>query len=264
MGEPIFVINGEKGGPGKSLVARTAVDFIFREFPSKEILIVETDVSGADVGQCYDLGLRQDDKAFCERYARIMVKNLNMKAIKRGEDSTDEGTLGWRTFSDTLEKNQDRVIVVNCGAALIDSAVANAGTFCAHLKEHGLNYITLWVMNTVDTSVASLKAYMEAFDTVTHAVKNLWFGDPADFVLFDKAKWVNETLKKRSGQVLHFPVLARDITRALEFSRDPFDIFCSGLPSSARVLAESWRNRVGKELEKVVGKAIGGTRDGRD
>jgi len=255
---PVFYIGGNKGGIGKSMFALMLVDHIFRRFPSKKILAVETDLKGFDFVNCFVPKEDDNDKfkdEFTEKYKRIKIVTVDLRK-----------TGGWHSLGNELKKHADHVIVINSAANQLLDVEENAAFFNLVRDKLVLNYISFWLVDKADTGLELLMEYFDKVGSaVVHIVRSLKSGPPEAFGRLLTADEVDKEMKKRSGLILDFPALPKedltklDVADALRGARRPFDEAYATMDFSSQISMEVWRNCFDKEIEKIIAEVLSGT-----
>lgn len=232
---PIYLVCGDKGGVGKSMVSLALLHYLAQR--ESALLFVETDTSNPDVWRCHENAPGIDPRLF-------------------GLDDAD----GWIRLINLCEAHPDRTVVVNT-AARNNSGVATHGeTLNDALGELNRALIALWVINRQRDSVELLKRFLAALPAATvHVLRNLYFGDEAKFELYDRSA-TRKALEARAGRSLNFPDLADRvaddlISRRLSVARALHD-----LPLGNRAELRRWEKACAATLDAAI---LGGPNDDR-
>ena len=178
----IHLIDGEKGGVGKSLVARTKVQYCLdRNLP---FVAVETDRSNPDVAGIYK-GICQyavftEDERQADKADRIFEMAIDKPVIVNLAAQSHRPVFDW------IERNQ--LILLG--------------------SEHGVSFCKWFVCNggydSVNLFVQSINSYESRMQHIL--VRNLGVCDEWDQVESDEA--VQKLIKKYKVKVIDFPKLA--------------------------------------------------------
>ena len=178
----IHLIDGEKGGVGKSLVARTKIQYrLDRNLP---VVAVETDRSNPDVAGIYK-GMCQyavftEDERQADKADRIFEMAIDKPVI------VNLAAQAHRPVKDWIERNQ-----------LIDLG-----------NEHGVSFCKWFVCNggydSVNLFVQSINAYESSMQHIL--VRNLGVCDEWEQV--DEDESIQKLIKKYKVKVIDFPKLA--------------------------------------------------------
>jgi len=247
MGNTIWYVGGNKGGIGKSLWSTMLVDWLFKNRPSKKLLIIDTDLSGADVGERYQLG------EFDGKYERITKRGLDLTVA---EDDT--GTLieaNWSALSNIIQAHSDHDVVINSAAAQI-SAIQQCGHWFGHIIEMtGCDFVTYWLIDRGDTCLHALGKFLDSVpNTVVHVVKNRREGRSDSFEALENAVKLRERISSRNGLVIEFPKLGLNLAANFQNSKIPFDETLASLKNMGdQVMFGRWKDSVWKQIEKTMG-----------
>lgn len=181
MAKPIYLVGGGKGGVGKSMVTMALMDDLQQR--NQTVLLVETDTTNPDVWMCY----------------RDAVETATLDL-----DEVD----GWIALINRCESQPDHTVIVNTAARNNHGVSVHGVTLNSTLVDLQRPLVTLWVINRQRDSLELLKPFQEALsNAVVHVVRNLYFGEPAKFELYNHSR-LRETLERAGGQTLDFPDLA--------------------------------------------------------
>ena len=213
----LYLVNGAKGGVGKSLLAMALLDYL----NDREPALLETDIANPDVG-----------KAYGRKVARFGTLDLG------GEDA-------WIDFANFVSETPGP-IVVNSAAGT--DASESAARLADALDELGRGLVCFWVINTQRDSLELLKKFLQGTGgrvrgTRIHVCRNLFFGDPADFRLYDESG-ARKEIEATGGKTLDFPKLARRVSHSLYVDRLPIDRACETMPFGNRIELQRWRKLV--------------------
>jgi hypothetical protein len=134
---------------------------------------------------------------------------------------------------------------------------AHGATLNRALPELRRRLVTLWVINTQRDSLELLEDYLRSLPgTVTHVVRNTFFGSPDTFGLYPTLA-VSEDIARRGGQVLTLDRLADRVSgdlysRRLSIARAVQRGGPDALPLGNRAELERWRETVARMLAAIV------------
>ena len=178
----IHLIDGEKGGVGKSLVARTMIQYCLdKNFP---MIAVETDRSNPDVAGIY--------KGVCQ-YA-VFSEN------ERQADRAD------RVFEMAVEKP----VIVNL-AAQAHRAVKDwidKNHLMEIAPEHGVKFCKWFVCNGGYDSVNLFVQSLNSYDSRMHHVLVRNWGVCDEWTQVEEDESLKKLIKKQRFDVINFPKLA--------------------------------------------------------
>lgn len=229
----IYMVDGGKGGVGKSMVCAALLDQLLMAQPAeaegkpKGVLLVETDTSNPDVWKMY----------------RDEVETTLI-------DLDDAN--GWIDLVNSCDAHPEAVVVVN-GAARNNKGVETySGTLSNTLEELKRNLVTLWVINRQRDSLELLKAYREALSGSTiHVVRNLHWGAEKQYELYNDSNLRIE-IEESGGFSLNFPDLADRVADDLYSRRLSIAAAMKELPIGNRAELTRWRGEVRKMFEEVL------------
>ncbi|TDY23109.1 CobQ/CobB/MinD/ParA family nucleotide binding protein [Paraburkholderia sp. BL6665CI2N2] len=189
--EPIYLVGGSKGGVGKSMVTLALADYLQRH--DIHAMLLETDTSNPDVMKA----LRDDMK--CSAYDL---------------DDAD----GWIGFVNFCAEHRGAAVIVNTAARNQTGVTRYGGTLARTLAELGRQLVVFWVINRQRDSLELLHIFGQTFpDTVTHVVRNGYFGKPDKFTLYQELQ-LRRSIEMK-GRSLDFPDLADRVADELRSQR---------------------------------------------
>ncbi|SOE98758.1 NUBPL iron-transfer P-loop NTPase [Burkholderia sp. OK233] len=218
---PIYLVGGSKGGVGKSMVTLALADYLQRQ--GTHAVLLETDTSNPDVMKA----LRDEIK--CAAY-----------------DLDDaDGWIGFVNFCDT---HRGAAVIVNT-AARNQTGVARYGGTLAELERQ---LVVLWVINRQRDSLELLHIFGQTFpDTVTHVVRNGYFGMPDKFTLYQESQ-LRKAIET-GGQSLDFPDLADRVADELRSQRISIRQAAEVMQIGQRAELFRWRELCDAMFSKVIG-----------
>ena len=132
----LYLVEGGKGGVGKSIFCMLLIDFLTK-CKGRKILLIETDTSNPDVGKTFS-------------------NNDDVEVISLSLDNAD----GWIELVNYVEASQ-RDIVINSAARSGEAIKKFSSTLTGSLEELQRKLITFWLINRQRDSVELLKKYMD-------------------------------------------------------------------------------------------------------
>lgn len=157
IGKQAWIIAGNKGGVGKSLVAKLLVEWLAKE--CRLVTVIDGDIRTADVYQAF-----KDDYE-CKQF-----------------DLADWD--GWLALTDEMHVLEGDV-VINLPDGISAKAVDWFSRFNPMVTDFQFNITALFVINTLPDGLEFYPELKRCFPNV-HPVKNLYFGSMADFQHFDE------------------------------------------------------------------------------
>lgn len=225
MAKKLVMVNGSKGGVGKSTVSMAAIDTALEK--GEKVLLIETDTSNADVYKSY------------KEHVSTMLCNLDVKE-------------GWLEFLNAIHNTEADTIIVNTAARGNDGLKAFGGLLRDALPELDCAFSTLWIINRQRDSLILLKEFREQVPgTLVHVVRNLYWGEPEKFELFNTSQ-IKTEIEASGGQVLDFPDLADRVADLMMNTRMPISAAATQLDFGERIEAQRWRSDAWASLGKVI------------
>lgn len=222
----IFFVGGGKGGVGKSTVSIALIDFLMKK--EKEVLLVETDTSNPDVGKIFS------------KIMPVEALNLDFKE-------------GWINLINKAEEHADKDIVINSAARNNIGLVKYGAMLCDALEPLDRQLETMWVINRQRDSLNLLLEYMGVIGRGRISVlRNLYFGTPEKFELFNSSKTKKIIEEERSGRVLDFPDLADRISDIMTEKRKSFDSLYKELALGDRIEIDRFRGHCNEIFEQLI------------
>jgi CobQ/CobB/MinD/ParA nucleotide binding domain len=185
MAKRVIMVCGGKGGVGKSFNVMAVIDFLLRA--GETVVLIESDNSNSDVAKCYQ--------------SSVQTKLINLETAN-----------GWIDFLNVCKANPNAVIVVNTRAANNEGLESYAKMARDGLRKLDRPFVVLWVLNTQRDSVELLHDFIDLLPgTEVHAVKNLFYGRPGEFIEFERSE-ARALIEASGGQSGTLPVLASYVT----------------------------------------------------
>ncbi len=226
MDKVVWLIAGNKGGVGKSAVAKAFVEWLkSHEAP---VMIVDGDKRTPDVHEAF-----------------------NELLVTKQFDLNDE--IGWPLFSDFIcETDFDGHIVTNLPDGISDRAILYFG----RLEQLALGYKfevkVLFVINTLPDGLNVFDRLSGSFKTI-FPIKNLYFGAPANFNHFDIT-----FAERYEGKLILFPKMAPRIMTLVRESGLPYQQFAEQTGDAksnftyAKLVVADWRDSMIEALDEVL------------
>lgn len=162
--KPIYIIEGYKGGVGKSLVSVSLIEY--HRMHNIPVAIVETDTTNPDVDAIYD------GKESC---------------LRIDLDEKDGG--GWMNLADFADEHLE-AIIISMKAGSKASTVKNQEILIQILKDLKRPVVLFFVLGIQKQSVVLFNDAMDLYPMASCvvAVKNLKNGDEDEFFNYDKIR----------------------------------------------------------------------------
>jgi hypothetical protein len=194
----LILVLTDKGGTGKSLFTRGVTDYLIRKQLQHKTLIVDGD---GEVGQLLQ---------FYKHTGVISAQIID-------EQKRDQ-------FMEILESKQPLIVVDLPAAAISNLAkLEEEIDFFQVVKDYGYRLTLCNVMSPFKASVRSVKAMIdlagEHADYVV--VKNRFFGDDADFHLYESGQG-KKALAKHNGLEISMPKICTGVLAELDSKNIPF------------------------------------------
>lgn len=229
MNATIFYVGGSKGGVGKSKLSFALIDYLtLRE---KKILLLETDTSNPDV---YKAHHPHDNDNLVSKIIDLDVSE------------------GWIKLVNYADEFPEHVAVIN-SAARSNTGIEKYGAMLREtLGELNRELVTFWMLNRQRDSLELLRGFLNSFpDALIHACRNMYFGAPEKFELYNKSK-AHEIVGKK-GKTLDFPDLADRVADKLYSGRIPIWIADKELPLGDRAELRRWRQLCVEMFQAALG-----------
>jgi hypothetical protein len=230
MNATIFYVGGSKGGVGKSKLSFALIDYLIER--EKKILLLETDTSNPDVYKAHHP--HENDNMVCK------IIDLDVSE-------------GWIKLVNYADEFPGHVAVIN-SAARSNSGIAKYGAMLREtLGELDRELVTFWILNRQRDSLELLRGFLNSFpDALIHACRNMYFGAPEKFELFNKSK-AHEIIGKK-GLTLNFPDLADRVADKLYSGRIPIWIALAEFPLGDRAELRRWRQKCAEMFQSALGE----------
>lgn len=224
----IYYIGGSKGGVGKSLFSFALTDYLLNR--ERNVLLVDTDTDNPDVFKAHDT-----------------LELPNLFCLMKSLDDAD----GWAELLDTVQRYPEHTVVINA-AARTKTSTANYGDIMrGALREMQRELTVFWLINRQRDSIELLHSFQQAFpDTVIHACRNLHFGEPERFDLYNASK--TREVVEQTGNTLDFPAVANRVADWLYSKRMSIRAAHPEMPLGTRAELQRWRARCTEIFDRVI------------
>lgn len=226
MDKVVWLVGGNKGGAGKSVVAKSIVEWLQEQ--AVPITIVDGDKRTPDVAAVFNGALR------------TVQFDLH-------EDA------GWPYFSDYLcQNNIEGHIVVNLPDGINDRAILFFERFSMLAKGYGYQVKVLFVMNALPDGLHLFARLAHSFPEVI-PVKNLHFGKPTSFTHFDAAYGI-----EHGDRSILFPAMNERIMRVVRESNLSFSDFITQRDETesnftyAKIVVADWRDAMLEAFDDIL------------
>ena len=227
----LVIVTGDKGGTGKSVVARMLLD-IYRH-RNINCLAYECD---------------QSNPQLFRHYNKIPPGVVALKLDERN---------GADAIQDNLKEFKPSVSLVDlpAGAADYFEKMSEDIFLFEGLERFGYKITTISVLGRVKDSVLQLKRLVEfCGDRVDYIVlKNLYWGKPENFTRYDNSK-IRQTVLQKGGIELSFPELFEDIFDVIDDKdltfRETLENDVLTVSNQSRLFG--WINKAEAEFEKAA------------
>ncbi|WP_302978455.1 protein mobD [Bilophila wadsworthia] len=228
MNEPIYYIGGSKGEVGKSKVCFALIDYLIGA--GKNVLLLESDTANPDVFKAH---LSHADDSLVCRQTDLDVPE------------------GWIEMVNKINEFPDHAVVIN-SAARSNTGIEKYGAMLREtLDELNRNLVTFWVINRQRDSLELVRGFLNAFpDALIHICRNLYYGPPEKFELYNKSK--SREIVEKKGRTLDFPDLADRVADKLYSGRKPIWVAFSELPIGDRAELRRWKNAYTEMFDSVL------------
>lgn len=170
----VWMVGGNKGGVGKSVMAKALADWLLMR--DHRLVIADGD-STADVAKAYSNTV--------DAYPFDLTSNQ-----------------GWANFTDWLcAFDESADVVVNLPDSVTDKTITSLERYKPSVDEYGYETKAIFMMNTLPDGMDLLPRLLRAVRNV-YPVKNLYFGEAAKFEYFD-----TKYSRHFAEQTIYFPRL---------------------------------------------------------
>ena len=228
MNAPIFYVGGSKGGVGKSKVSFALIDYLTEK--ENKILLLETDTSNPDVYKAHHP--HENGNLVCK------IADLDVPE-------------GWIELVNVADEHPEHIVVIN-SAARSNTGIEKYGAMLREtLGELNRELVTFWVINRQWDSIELLRGFLNAFpDALVHVCRNLYFGEPEKFALYNESK--AREIIERKGLTLDFPDLADRVADKLYSGRIPIKTALVEMPLGDRAELRRWRQKCTEMFQSAL------------
>lgn len=224
MGKPVCMINGSKGGVGKSILSMALIHYLAKR--GEKVLLIDADTANPDVGKAYS-------KTVDTRYINL--------------DERD----GWMDLANCLAEQLDHTVVINTPARSSEGVRLYGTLLTESLVEIARKLVTLWVINSQRDSLLLLKEYMDTVNAgTTHVIRNLYHGPERKFELYNSSKI--RVAVEAHGKTLNFPEVADRISDQLHSERLTIQQIIETAPVGNRAEVNRWVKECAMVFDEVV------------
>lgn len=226
----VYYVGGSKGGVGKSLCTFALADYLLNQ--ERNVLLVDTDTDNPDVYKAH--------------------KDLALPNLVCRMNSLDDAD-GWADLLDAVQTYPEHAIVINAAARTKTSTASYGDIMKEALREMQRDLVVFWVINRYRDSIELLHSFQQAFPDVTiHVCRNLYFGEPERFDLYNSSK-AREAVEK-TGKTLDFPEVANRVADWLYSKRMSIRAAHPEMPFGTRAELQRWRMRCAEMFDLVLGE----------
>ena len=228
MSAPILYVGGSKGGVGKSKLAFALIDYLTEK--ENKILLLETDTSNPDVYKAHHP--HENGNLVCK------IPDLDVPE-------------GWIELVNVADEHPEHIVVIN-SAARSNTGIEKYGAMLREtLGELNRELVTFWVINRQRDSIELLRGFLNAFpDALVHVCRNLYFGEPEKFALYNESK--AREIIERKGLTLDFPDLADRVADKLYSGRIPIKTALVEMPLGDRAELRRWRQKCTEMFQSAL------------
>lgn len=228
MNETILYVGGSKGGVGKSKLSFALIDYLIGN--GKKVLLLETDTSNPDTYKAHHP--HENDSLVCK------IIDLDVSE-------------GWIKLVNYADEFPEHVVVIN-SAARSNTGITKYGEMLREtLGELDRELVTFWMLNRQRDSLELLRGFLNSFpDALIYACRNMYFGAPEKFELYNKSK-AHEIIGKK-GMTLDFPDLADRVADKLYSGRLPVWIALAEFPLGDRAELRRWRQKCAEMFQAAL------------
>ncbi len=240
-----YIIDGDKGGVGKSMAARALVHHFLEqdETTRPKIVVIDADCSNPDV--CGTGGIK----------AGPGIVHASLVDLSSENGWIEFGTM-IGDFSEIFRKTECRIIVnmpAQIGTRAFDGSIPIVNEV---LRE--ANAIPVWLLSRTQECLNALEYRL---DNMGHryqkgiAIKNLFFGQSDKFMLWNESMLRQNLVGSGGWSEVELPELNDQLT--VKIGRRPFhDVLSTGingesLPFGYRLALNSWLKKAGVAMAKV-------------
>lgn len=183
------------------------------------MLVLETDTANPDVYKAHHP--HENDSLLCK------IADL---------DVSD----GWIELVNAADEFPGHCMVINSAARSNTGMEKYGMTLRETLGELNRKLVTFWMVNRQRDSVELLRGFLNVFpDALIHVCRNLYFGTPEKFDLYNASK--ARQLVEKKELTLDFPDLGDRVADKLYSGRMPVGVAFSELPIGDRAELRRWK-----------------------
>ena len=222
----VFLVGGSKGGVGKTLLSFALSDFF--EVNDHPFAVVESDSANSDFSSAF-LSTKNPPK--------IAHISLDSEA-------------GFRQLI-AFATSQNSDVIVNSPAGFVSFIRTHGSAFEGALLANNLPMITYWPINRERDSMNALKQFIDHITLPCIPVRNLVFGEPDEFELFNHSR-LKESLDEKQNLTINMPALASRCAVQLRNERWTISTGLNKSSFSNRIELFRWRTAMHDELARVL------------
>lgn len=226
MDKVVWLVAGNKGGAGKSVVAKSLVEWLKRQEVS--IMVVDGDTRTPDVASVFN-------------------------TIYKTEQFDLHEDAGWPLFSDALcQPDIEGHVVTNLPDGINERAIQFFERFATLVDSYGYQVKVLFVMNTLPDGLHLFARLADSFPEVI-PVKNLHFGQSSSFAHFDEAYG-----PEHAERTILFPSMNPRIMQVVRESNLAFSEFVQQTDDSesnfsyAKIVVADWFDSMQEALDDFL------------
>jgi len=222
--KPIYLVGGDKGGVGKSMVSLALLDYL-RD--TEKVLLIDTDNSNPDVYKTYSSKVKSD------------AISLDVKD-------------GWFALVDCAEAHNEHTIVINTAARFNVALKLHGSMLNEYASQVGRKLVTLWVINRQIDGLIALSDYLEVMtNSEVHVVQNGKEGAAESFTIYQNSN-IRKTIEGAGGKSLFFPDLAYRVADGLYSKRIQFEDAARDMTISNRIELQRFRSAAAMMFKEIV------------
>ncbi|MFJ3317172.1 division plane positioning ATPase MipZ [Herbaspirillum huttiense] len=241
---PVVIVDGDKGGVGKSTTAEGFIDALLHAEGS--VAVVDGDTRNPDVVRMFE--------------GMVATKSCNLR--------TDDG---WMDLFDFVFEHKDKAVVISMPGGIGGQMATKGAEFCASMAQLNRPLHLVWVINR---QVDSINLLIEANNTIGQwlhsqsVVKNCFYGDGRKFIRWDESE-TRKLIEKKAGKTFELAELNERVVDKLFSSpekvvpfrdaavdMDKIETSIHGLTPSENMALHRWLDQTGhmfKEMRAHMG-----------